>query len=876
MSDVPYLVVSSQRAPDDVILDQLQSAIADRYKVERELGKGGMATVFLATDVRHDRQVAIKVLHPDLAATIGAERFEREIKLAAKLQHPNILGLYDSGTANGLLYYVMPFIQGESVRDKLDREKQLSVDDAIQITLEVADALGYAHALDIVHRDIKPENVMMSNGHALVADFGIARARTEAGQNKLTQTGMAVGTPVYMSPEQATGETVGPSADIYSLGCMLYEMLAGEPPFQGPNAMAIMARHAMEAVPSIRIIRPAVPEEVEEAIFAAMEKNVADRPKSAAEFCDIMGTPLGATATRRVTGRHTARMRIPTGARLPAFTTAEAEAKLAEKPVPLYRRPLVLASGFVGLVAVVGASWMAFMSGPSASAAVGDAYSDKKIAILYFTDGTGGKLGYLADGLTETLIDQLKPIRELEVLSKDAVGRFRGRTVSTDSVIDVLQPGTIVKGNVSEDGDQVRVTVNVLDGNRGVEKGDPLLFALPSANLLTLRQTVADSVSTYLRQLLGTAERARQLVAGTTNERAWELVQRAERLRKDGASTAASDSAAGWLRYAQADSLLEQAEKLDENWETPIALRAVLNLSRGRSAKTHPLRAPYLDSGIEHATRALRQDSTNVDALEARGQLRYARWQTQLNDKRTGDLLLEGAKEDLVRATKLEPTRATAWVSLSAVYSQLHDQFSAYEAAKRAYEEDAYSSQVEGVMRQMYATAYDIQRFELAQQHCDSAARRFPKNWRFVSCKLTMEATGQIGTTPDSALGLLRHLGDLLPANEKELQMRRHQMLVAAVLGRVPSLKDSARSMIVSARTDDSKIDPAGNLLTAEALARTQLGTSADTTIAFERLRQYVITQPLHGKGFADTDHWWWKGLRLDRRWEALRASTGS
>ncbi|WP_373061193.1 serine/threonine-protein kinase [Gemmatimonas sp.] len=236
-------------------LDRLRVLVADRYAVERELGRGGMATVYLATDVRHDRRVAIKVLLPDLAATIGAERFEREIKLAARLQHPNILGLFDSGHAEDLLYYVMPFIDGESVRDRLDREKQLPVEDAVRIALEVADALGYAHAQGIIHRDIKPENVMLSNGHALVADFGIARARTEAGQNKLTQTGMAMGTPVYMSPEQFTGEEVGPTADIYSLGCMLFEMLAGEPPFTGKNSTAIMAKHAMEAVPSIRHAR---------------------------------------------------------------------------------------------------------------------------------------------------------------------------------------------------------------------------------------------------------------------------------------------------------------------------------------------------------------------------------------------------------------------------------------------------------------------------------------------------------------------------------------------------------------------------------------------------------------------------------------------
>ena len=846
-----------------MIIDQLQSAIADRYKVERELGHGGMATVFLATDIRHDRQVAIKVLHPDLAATIGAERFEREIKLAAKLQHPHILGLIDSGEANGLFYYVMPFIEGESVRDKLDRERQLSVDEALQITLEVADALGYAHALNIIHRDIKPENVMMSNGHALVADFGIARARTEAGQSKLTQTGMAVGTPVYMSPEQATGEAVGPSADIYSLGCMLYEMLAGEPPFQGPNAMAIMARHAMEAVPSIRIIRPAVPEEVEEAIFHAMEKNVADRPKTAAEFCEILGTPLGATATRRVTSRHTARHRVPTGARLPAFTTAEEK---AAAKVPLWKRPLVLVGGTAVLLAGAAGVWMA-VNGRSANAAVGNAFSEKKIAVLYFDDRTDGKLGYLADGLTEALIERLKPVRELDVLSKDAVGRFRGKGVSTDSIIRVLEPGTVVEGSVAESGDRVRISINVIDGNSGANKGERLGLELPANDPIALRQIVSDSVSNYLRNLLGTEIRARELESGTGNREAFSTVQRAEKLRKDGAAATTSDSAKAWLNFAQADSLLAQAEELDNKWVNPIALRAVLALSEARAAKTQLLKAPYIDNGIAHADRALKKDSTNLDALEARGTLRFARWQTQLDDKPVADQLLEGAKNDLTRVTDTDATRALAWVTLSSVESQLHNQFASYEAAKRAYEEDAYSSLVEGVLRQMYATAYDIQQFAQAQKHCEEGARRFPRNWRFVACKLIMRGTGQIPSTPDSAWALLRLLADLVPANEKELQVRRQQMFVAAILGQNASLKDSARHVILAARTSDPKIDPAGILLPAEALARISLGTAADSTIAFEKLQQYVVGQPLHGKGFADTDHWWWKELRKDPRW---------
>jgi eukaryotic-like serine/threonine-protein kinase len=857
-----------------VILDQLQAAIADRYHVERELGRGGMATVFLATDVRHERRVAIKVLHPDLAATIGAERFEREIKLAAKLQHPHILGLIDSGQANGLFYYVMPFIEGESVRDKLDREKQLSVDEALQITLEVADALGYAHAQNIIHRDIKPENVMMSNGHALVADFGIARARTEAGESKLTQTGMAVGTPVYMSPEQSTGEAVGPSADIYSLGCMLYEMLAGEPPFQGPNAMAIMARHAMEAVPSIRIIRQAVPEEVEEAILAAMEKNVADRPKTAADFCDILGTPLGATATRRVTGRHTARHRVPTGARLPAFTTAEAEAKVASKAP--WRRPMVLVGTALGAIALAAVSWMV-VNGRAASAAVGDQFDRTRIAVLYFTDQTNGELGFLADGLTENLIDQLKPVRDLDVLSKDAVGRFRGTSVTQDSIISVLEPGTLVRGSVSKDGDRVSISVRVINGNSGVDEGEGLVFESPASDLLAVTQNVADSVSTYLRQVVGLDIRRSALAVGNRNKDAWSLYQQAERRRKDAVAAIARDSAEAAKRFAQADSLLEQAEKLDPKWASPVALRALLAFNQSRSVRANALKKPFIDRGFDHAERALKLDPANVDALETRGRLYHERWSLNLDeDKSRARELLTSALADYDKVVAADPARPIAWISKSRVHAQLMDPLTAYEAANRAYEEDAFFSGVEAVLLQMFATSHDFRQFKKAQEHCDFAAGRFPKNWNFVSCKLIMRATGTVTSGPDSAWKELETLAALVPANEKELQVRRHRMFLAATLAQNDSLKDSARRVLERSRADE-KIDPNGRLLTAEALIRTLLGTSADTLIAYQKLREYIVTQPLHGAGFANTPHWWWSGLKSDPRWdEYLKSRRGS
>lgn len=330
---------------------------------------------------------------------------------------------------------------------------------------------------------------------------------------------------------------------------------------------------------------------------------------------------------------------------------------------------------------------------------------------------------------------------------------------------------------------------------------------------------------------------------------------------------AATDSAGGWLRFAQADSLLEQAEALDKKWVNPIALRAVLSLSETRSAKTPLLRAPYIEQGLAHADRALKRDSMNVDALEARGQLRFARWGTQLDDKPVADRLLEGARDDLARATSIEPTRATAWVTLSSVQSQLHDQLASYEAAKKAYDLDAYSSQVEGVMRQMYATAYDLQQFPQAQKHCEEGARRFPANWQFVSCELTMRGTGQGTITVDSAWALLRRLSDLVPANVRELQVRRHKMFVAAIIGRNAGLLDSARHVIESARTTDPKIDQNSQLMTMEALARFALGTPADTTVAFQRIREYAIGQPLHAQGFLVTQQWWWKDVKKDPRW---------
>ena len=267
----------------------LSAALAGRYVIERELGRGGMATVFLARDLRHDRPVALKVLHPELAAALGAERFQREIRLAARLQHPHILTVHDSGEAGPaqpLLWFTMPFIEGESLRDRLSREKQLPVDDALRIAREAADALDYAHRHGVIHRDIKPENILLSDGHALVADFGIARALTQASDEKLTETGMAVGTPAYMSPEQAAGER-GPrrrAATSTASAIVLYEMLAGETPFDAPTSQAMIARRFTRDARPLRQLRTQCRRAWSRRCSARSRARPADRFATAAEF----------------------------------------------------------------------------------------------------------------------------------------------------------------------------------------------------------------------------------------------------------------------------------------------------------------------------------------------------------------------------------------------------------------------------------------------------------------------------------------------------------------------------------------------------------------------------------------------------------------
>src|ERR687896_1445036 len=328
-------------------VDGLRQALSDRYTIDREVGRGGMATVYLATDGKVGRQVAIKVLHPELAAALGGERFHREIAIATHLTHPNIRPLYDSGEADGTLYYVMPYVEGESLRARLDRERQLGIDDAIRITCQIAAALEYAHSANIVHRDIKPENILIQAGQAVLADFGIARAVTSAADSDaLTRTGMSLGTPAYMSPEQAMGErNLDGRSDQYALACVTYEMLAGQPPFTAPTMQALIARHIAEQVPLITTVRPSVPDEVQDVVLQALEKVAADRFATVGQFAEALaeaGSVTMTATTRRATPPRAMRM------------TTRTNRFVARRTSPGWRRATTIAAVAIPLLAGAG------------------------------------------------------------------------------------------------------------------------------------------------------------------------------------------------------------------------------------------------------------------------------------------------------------------------------------------------------------------------------------------------------------------------------------------------------------------------------------------------------------------------------------------
>jgi serine/threonine-protein kinase len=482
------------------LLDRLKAALADRYRVDREIGRGGMAHVFLAHDLKLDRAVALKVLRPDLAAVLGGERFLREITLAAKLEHPHILGIHDSGEADGLLYYVMPYVDGESLRGRLDREKQLPLDDALRISREVADALSYAHSHGVIHRDVKPENILLESGHAVVADFGIARAIAQAGGERLTGTGVALGTPAYMSPEQAAGsKDLDGRSDLYSLGCVLYEMLAGHPPFVAASVESLIHQHLSAEPPHITGIRPAVPAHVAATLERALAKTPADRFNPVALFAEALGPRASAAV-----------------APAPATTAAPAARRLSPGRIAFLAVAVVVV--IAGAVAV--GRWMR----PGASQPTGaPGHPRTAIAVLPFQNlSAEGPYAYFAAGLHDELLTQLAKVAALAVMGRTSVMGYAGTTKTLPAIADELGVGSIVEGSAQVLGDRLRVNVQLLDAATGrhlwAERYDRTLD-----DAFAIQSDVAQQIVAAVGATLGGSEQAAIAEAPTANAEAYRL-----------------------------------------------------------------------------------------------------------------------------------------------------------------------------------------------------------------------------------------------------------------------------------------------------------------------------------------------------------------
>jgi len=537
-------------------LHRLRQSLADRYRLERELGRGGMATVYLAHDLRHDRPIALKVLEPDLAAALGPERFQREIKVAARLQHPHILTVYDSGEvapdAEGprLLWFTMPYVEGESLRERLRRERQLSIDDAIRITREAAAGLDYAHRHGIVHRDVKPENVLLtSDGDVLVADFGIARA-LGGSDEALTQTGLAVGTPAYMSPEQAAGEReLDPRTDVYSLGCVLYEMLAGEPPYTGPTAQAILAKRFHEPIPSVRRARPGVPETVDLAIQRALATVPADRFRTPAELAQALSPTTSSATTAALTPAAT------------AVTTSGA----APRPVGRRRIPIGLATLGVGFLLGLGVlfAWRRSHRG------IEDTGGSARLVVLPFENLGDSAQSYFADGVTDEIRTKLTGLPGVSVIARESAEQYRKAHKSLQQLGEELGVQYVLQGTIrwEKTGDgpgRVRVSpelVRVSDGtNVWAQRYDAVL-----SQVFEVQGQIAEAVASGLGVALSPHQQQELATRPTENLEAYDVYLRALAVPLEG--------------YRERAMLLERATALDSSFVKAWAELATARLN---------------------------------------------------------------------------------------------------------------------------------------------------------------------------------------------------------------------------------------------------------------------------------------------------------
>jgi serine/threonine-protein kinase len=664
----------------------IATALADRYRIERPLGQGGMAVVYLAEDLKHRRQVAIKVVRAELAGVLGAERFLREIEIAAGLHHPHILPLYDSGEARpasgdtSVLFYVMPYVDGQSLRDRLNRERQLPIDEALRIAREVADALSYAHGRGIVHRDIKPENILLDAGHAVVADFGIARAVSAAGGDELTATGVTLGTPAYMSPEQAAGGTeLDGRSDLYSLACVLYEMLAGQPPFSGPTAASVVHQHIAAAPPPITHIRPAVPAELAGALARALAKTPADRFNPVAQFAEAL-TPRWSTASGPGPSPE------PTSIR-PAVQWGR-------------KRLVLVAAATVAAALVLGGSWLwgGRRGGPPVGAA-----GTPRIVVLPFTNLGAPGDQYFAEGVTDEITSRTGQLGGLEVIARSSAAKYAGREPDLAAIARDLDVQYVLEGSVrwqrAPDGPgRVRVTpelIRAADGTQlWTERYDAVL-----ADIFEVQTDIAEKVAAAMGLALRRTDSAAPPPTGDLE--AYDLYLKANGFANRGTANQDMQVAVG---------LYEQAVRRDSTFALAWAKLAYVN------AMIYWFRHDPTPARLQRAKQALDRAAAlapgTPDVELAQGY--YAYW---------GHRDYAGALEHFGRARDARPNDADIIYGVAAVQRRQGRFDSALAGFTRALTLDPRGPERARAVAETYRI---LRRFPEAIQHWDRAIALAP------------------------------------------------------------------------------------------------------------------------------------------------------
>jgi serine/threonine-protein kinase len=628
----PDEVVVTTRDPElNMTLDNIRAALGGRYVIEREIGRGGMARVYLAKDVQHDRDVAVKVLDYHVSQEFIAERFLREIHVTAKLIHPNIIPLLDSGRLGNVLYYVTPFAAGESLRDRIKRERQLPLRDVLRITSEMADALDAAHKAGVIHRDVKPENVLLVSGHAVVCDFGIARALSVVGANTLTGVGVSLGTPAYMSPEQAAAEQVDGRSDIYALGCVMYEMLAGDPPFSGSNMQRVMAQHASNPAPSVRLVRPVIPESVDRLLAKALAKAPAERFQTAGKMRDAIDELLETNASGSVAAQPVAR-------------------RLSLPRLKVPRVPRVPLRWSIAGVAVVVVALAIYLWRRSAVVAPLPDAGSTRIAVLPMANPGGDPQDRsFGDGLTDEMISTLSGISGLRVIARGSVAGYADSNRPVNEIARQLGVGSVVQSTLQKDGNRFRVSVRLLDAATQESRwSDEKL--VNADDLFTLQRELSTRVASALRVRLLPAEARRIDRVPTTHPDAYELYARARVLTSDRQDTPAYREA-----LDTATTLLERAVAKDSSFAEAHAALAQVYVDRMFNFEPN---SPLKQRAAEEITRALAIDSTIAEAYHARASLAYTResgWQ------------VDSALVDYKRAIALKPNVADYHASYGAL-----------------------------------------------------------------------------------------------------------------------------------------------------------------------------------------------------------------